>query len=447
MHDTEMGSRELGPLLRSFTIPMVLSAIIQSAYIFADRMIIGQFLGPVALGAATMAVPFLELCVVGGVWLSGGVMIHASQRLGAGEYRKVQGVLGTGLLLAAVTGLVVALTGMSVPRIFVGLLGGDSPEMRRLGAVYLGAYASGMLSLYLTQMAGVIVILSGRVRHYTLVASSGVLCNIILDLIFVYSLGWGIAGAAYATAASQTLTAVILLVLVARPVSQVRVSMRSFGIQKRDLGKIIVLGLPAFAQRVLPLLGIFFYTSAVLYYGQVRDMAILAVIDTVFVMLIIFPVAGFNEGLRPLIGYNFGAGKLSRVRGLMKYSLRGAGVYGSIVTIIMLVFPYSIMSVFGLAEADMSYAAYAFRLSMLAGFLLCLEMVAEAYFSATGQTLLAIAFSFMRNVVLMGFFLLIFPYYLGVVGVWLAFAATDFLMAVAVLLIASHNMKRKLDRI
>lgn len=349
-HPTQINMTEgpiAGALIR-FSIPLILSGLLQQLYSWADAIIVGNFVGEASLAAigATGTLSFLFIALIQG--FSVGLSILASQAFGRGDTDSITNITSTFFAFLVVSSSLLTILGLLLTRPLLSLIG--TPEdivglsVRYLSIVYLGLPCLAVYNLYNAVLRGI-----GDSRTpLTAIAISSV-GNVVLDLLFVAVFGWGVAGAAAATVLAQALMALFLILRVPRthPVCRFRLGRGS--INRPALREGMRLSLPSALRFSVNSLGGLLLQNVTNSFGTV----VVAAISTAYRIdsLGLLPTSNIGAGLSIFVGQNKGAGNPMRARKGLRTGIFLAVGTSLVTTVFFVLCGAWLMRLFGVSEA------------------------------------------------------------------------------------------------
>ena len=249
-YEMDMCSGTLLPKILLYSLPLMLSGILQLLFNAADVGVVGRFAGNDSLAAVGSTSALINLLVNVFIGLSVGANVMVARFFGAGQKKELEEMVHTSILTSLVSGVALIFIGLALSRPALLLM--DTPEnVIDQAVLYIRIYFVGMPAMMLYNFGSAILRAVGDTRRplYFLLAA-GVI-NVILNLIFVIPLGMGVAGVALATIISQTISALLVLICLMRTESDYRVSLKKLRIVKDKMLKMIQIGLPAGLQGAL----------------------------------------------------------------------------------------------------------------------------------------------------------------------------------------------------
>ena len=425
MSETFMKERPILPLLASMALPMVLSMLVNSLYNIVDSFFVAQ-ISEAAMTALSLVYPVQNF--INAVAIGFGVGINAviSIALGAGDRRRADAAATHGMVLSALHGLILTLASIAVMPLFLARFTTD-PAVIQMGLAYSKTAFSFSVIIMLGLSFEKIFQAVGRMKVTMAALLTGCVSNILLDPVLIFGLGpfpeLGISGAALATGIGQALTLLVYLAayrLIPIPVRLRRDCLRPDATLDR---KLYGVGVPAILNLALPSLLISVLNGLLSAYSQ-SYVVILGIYYKLQTFLYL-PASGIVQGMRPLIGYNYGAGERGRVRQLYNATLCASGVIMAFGTVVCLLWAEPLMGLFTSQPDTIQAGGTALRI-ICAGFVISsVSVTSSGALEGLGKGAQSLVISLCRYVavILPAAFLLCHA--LGPDGVWHAFWITE----------------------
>ena len=309
-YEMDMCSGALLPKILLYSLPLILSGILQLLFNAADVVVVGRFAGNDALAAVGSTSALINLLVNVFIGLSVGTNVMVARFYGAGQKKELEEMVHTAILTSLVSGVVLIFVGLFLSRPALQLM--DTPDnVIDQSVIYIRIFFVGMPAMMLYNFGSAVLRAVGDTRrplYFLLIA--GVI-NVILNLIFVIPLSMGVAGVALATIISQAISAILVLICLMRTKSDYQVSLRKLRIEKDKMLKMIQIGLPAGLQ------GALFSISNVLIQSSVNSFGSIAMAgNTAAQNLEGFVYTSMNSLHQTCIsftGQNYGAKQYKRI--------------------------------------------------------------------------------------------------------------------------------------
>lgn len=447
--ENPLGVRPIKGLLFSFSIPAIISCLVNSVYNIVDQIFIGQGVGYLGNAATTIAFPLMTIIMAFATLIGSGGSAYAALRLGEGRKREALLTLNNLLVIAIGLGILLAATGLIFLKPILTLFGATETTMPYAidyTSIVLMGVPFSVISIALSNMART----DGHPRMSMYGILIGAALNTVLDPIYIFVLDWGVKGAAIATITAQFVSTVVLCYYFLRK-GNMRFTRRYMKPVGRVWYKIFSLGISSGITSLVACIMQVVMNNSLVYYGNqteiTGDVALSAMGIVMKIAMILASVCiGFGIGAQPILGFNLGAKKYARVR--HTYLLAVSIVTGSILIgwAVCQLAPHLVLSLFG--KENQTFTDFAVRcLRIYLGGIFCagFQIVSTNYFQATGQPLKASLLSMLRQLILLIPLLLILPLFFGLNGLLYAGPCADIGSAVIVALFILPEM-RKLNR-
>lgn len=437
-----MKTKPIFPLLVSMAVPMMLSMLIQSLYNIVDSIFVAK-LGTTALTAVSLVYPLQNIVVSVAVGTGVGISSAIALNLGRGDQLQADKAASIGMLLTGIHCVLFILLGLLVTKPFLRLFTHD-PETLAWACQYsyiVLCFSSGsLLQISLEKIFQA----TGAMITTMIALAAGCIVNIILDPIFIFGLfGFpklGVAGAAAATVIGQFSSLVIYLVICARKNIGVTVSRRYMSLDKTMMRQIYSVGIPSSIMMGLPSILVSVLNSMLIHFSEVY-VAVLG-IYLKLQTFIYMPANGIIQGMRPIIGYNYGAGKKSRVLGTIHWSMGLTAAIMAVGTIAALGFPVQILALFNADNLLMASGIKALRIISLGFLVSTVSIVYCGIFEALGRGKESLTVSLLRQFIIIIVLGKILSGILGVTGIWITFPIAEAVAAVAAWILYRKLIKR-----
>ena len=411
-------------LIGRLALPSIISMLITSIYNMADTFFVSQ-LGTSASGAVGVIFSAMAMIQAISFTIGMGSGTNVSRALGAGKDDEARTFCSVGVITAFLTGVVLAALGLSSLDWLVRFLGATETI-----APYAKAYATYIF--YATPFMMSSFVMNNLLRFqglamYGMVGiTTGGILNMILDPILIFGLNLGTAGAAIATGISQTVSFTILLIMCNTRPGAISISLRRFRPTLRMYGRILYNGLPSLGRQGIASVATVMLNTAAGVYGDAA-IAALSIVSR-FVMFINSAVIGFGQGFQPVCGFNFGAGRYSRVREAFRFSVKVATLILVVLVAVFLPLSRNIVTVFRPDDPDViRIGTLAMQLQLatmpLWGFITMSNMFTQSIGYGVRATIIAAA----RQGICLIPMLVILPRTLGLLGIQAAQPVADVL--------------------
>lgn len=446
---TILGTQPIGRLLIKYSIPAIIASVVTSLYNIIDSIFIGRGVGSMAIAGLAITFPLMNLVVAFCMLIAAGGATISSIFMGQKNVARASEVINNVLTLCLVHSVVFGgLTLIFLDEILVFF--GATPETLPYAREFMQVILAGTPIAYVFIGLNNLMRATGYPTKAMVSALLSVAVNIMLCPVFIFVLGWGIRGAALATVCGQFAAFVWVLCHFMSKKSFIHFrkerSWLSFSIVKR----IYSIGMSPFLMNICACVVVIFLNRALL--GCAGDNGNLAVgaygilnRSTMFFVMIVF---GVTQGMQPILGFNYGAGRWDRV----KMTLRKGIIIGVSITVVgwlvTEIFPDTISRLFTVDEQLIAIARDGFRIYCICFPVVGCQIVITNFFQSVGKPALSIFLSLTRQLLFLIPFLSILPGIFGIDGVWASLAASDllaFIVAVTVLIVMMHRWNKKFN--
>ena len=442
MNEQFMKERPILPLLTSMALPMVVSMLVNSLYNIVDSFFVAR-ISEDAMTALSLVYPiqnFVNAAAIGfGVGMNALIAFH----LGAGEKDRASTAATHGLALSAVHGLVLMAGCIAVLPAFLGLFTRD-PAVLDLGVRYGTIVFLFSVVIMLGLAFEKIFQAVGRMKVTMAALISGCLTNILLDPVMIFGLGpvpaMGIAGAALATGIGQVVSLAVYLVVYAVAPPPVRLGRAWLRPDLRLDARLYAIGVPAILNLALPSLLVSVLNSLLAAFSQ-SYVVILGIYYKLQTFLYL-PASGIVQGMRPIIGYNYGAREYGRVRKIFSTTLVMCAAIMLLGTLLCLAGAEPLIALFTDNPETVALGGQALRI-LCAGFLVStVSVTASGALEGLGKGAQSLVISLMRYVAVMIPAAFLLCRLMGPTGVWHAFWVTETVTALAAGWVYRQTMRR-----
>lgn len=446
VQENALATERIGKLIAKFAIPAIISMLVSSLYNIVDQIFIGQGVGMLGNAATNIAFPVSIICTATALLLGIGSASNYNLESGAGNSKKASQIVGTGLAVLIISGISIGIIVLVFLDPLLHLFG-VTPDVLPFAQDYTGITAFGIPFLVLTT-GGNHLIRADRSPTYSMACMlTGAIINTILDPLFIFGFHWGIKGAAWATVIGQVISGflVILYFCKFRNLELTRDMLRPKGAMLKAIAS---LGLAACINQIAMAIVQITMNNTLRHYGAssiygtdipLACVGVISKVNMVFMAICI----GISQGCQPIWGFNYGAGRFSRVRKTFVMAFKISLLVGIIFFLCFQFFPRQLVSVFGTgSEEYFHFAERYFRIFMLMTFINGIQPMSSGFFTSIGEARLGIVVSLTRQVIFLLPLILIFPLFMGIDGVMYAGPIADGAAAAVAIAFAIRELRR-----
>lgn len=446
MNETFMKERPVLPLILSMSLPMVISMLVNSLYNIVDSFFVAK-ISEDAMTALSLVYPVQNFINALSIGFGVGINAVIAFYLGAGDRKKADMATTQGLLLSAIHGVVMTIACIAVIPSFLKSFT-SSQTVIDMGIQYSVIAFSFTLIVNLTLAFEKFFQAVGRMKVTMLSMMCGCIANIILDPVLIFGLSpfpeMGIEGAALATGIGQALTlAIYLVIFFIRPLG-LNIRRRYLSLDKSMVLKLYSIGIPATLNLALPSILISALNGILSAYSEVYIL-VLGIYYKLQTFLYL-PANGIVQGMRPLIGYNYGAGEHKRVKQIYKIVLYMSGMIMILGTVICLLIPDLLMGLFTDSETTIQAGQTALRI-ISGGFIVsAVSVTSSGALEGLGKGFPSLIISLCRYIVIILPTAFILSKVFGPTGVWHSFWIAEAVTAIIAFIVYNKAVHTNLMR-
>ena len=414
--DQRLGTAPLVPLIFSLALPTALAQLVNMLYNIVDRIYVGHIPGTGSLALAGLGVtyPIIVLITAFSNLIGMGGAPRASVAMGRGDYKTAEKILGNCITLLVVLSVLlsVVFTIFGEP---ILMAFGASENTLPYAMSYLRIYLLGTLFVQFTLGMTPFITNQGFAKTSMATTCIGAISNIILDPVFIFGFNMGVQGAAIATILSQAISAVWVLAFFTGKRSVLRIRKANLAPDGKTLALVLSLGVSPFLMTATEcVIQLAFNTGAATYGGD-SAVAIMSILFSV-AQIANLPVQGFCQGAQPVVGFNFGAQKLARVRQAFKIMLAVSMGVTTVVVGAVEIAPQLFLGLFSSDAGLIALGTAPLRIYMLGYFFMGAQLACQQTFLGLGEARISMFIALLRKVILLLPLSLVIPRVFGALG-------------------------------
>lgn len=451
LQKNKMGTEPIVPLIIKMSLPAMFSMLIQALYNVVDSIFLGYYgQGSEALTAVSLAYPLQLLLIAFVVGTGVGINSLIARRLGEGDVKNAQNVAMTGIILGVATWIVFALVGIFASRPFITFMAGsENTQIIDYGVEYIFIVLVFSLGIFIQVMIEKSIQATGNMIIPMASHLIGAVTNIVLDPIFIFGLGpipsMGVKGAAIATVLGQWVSMLILVVTICVKKFAIKFSFKGYKLSMKTIKEIYSVGLSGIVMQSIGAVLLSAINIIINLSPSPADVNTAA--QTVYGLyfkiqsFIFMPVFGLNQGISPIMSFNYGAKCKERLLKTLKIGLIIAFSIMLLGTLLFQIIPGQILSLFDVDEQILSIGNKALRTISICFLPASVGVIFTALFQAVGKGMRSLLMSVLRQLVL----IIPLAFVLSKISIdamWFAFPISEFVaMVVAILFFIDLNKK------
>ena len=448
-----LGSEKIIKLIKKFSIPCIISLVVNSLYNIVDQIFIGWGVGYLGNGATNVVFPLNMIALAFALMFGDGASAYLSLKLGEKKKEEASKGVANGIIISVLVSLMLCIiSSIFLPQILK--IFGCTETLKQYALQYGYIIIVGLPFMMIGTTLNSIIRADGSPKYSMTTMVLGAMLNIILDPIFIFVFKMGVKGAAIATVISQILT-FGLNVLYIKKFKSIKISKQSFKLKANVVEKVTTLGISSFITQMSivfvmavenNLLGKYGANSK---YGSEIPITVLGIVMKISQILNSI-IIGIAAGAQPIIGYNYGAEKYDRVKQTIKTVLGLSVIISTIAFILFQTIPDKLIAIFGNGDANyMEFACLAFRIYLMLCICNGIQIPAGIVFQAIGKSFKSAVISLSRQILFLIPAMFILGKLFGIQGVLYAGPFADglaFLISVSLLIIEIKHFGRNKDK-
>ena len=448
---SELGTRPVGELLRQYALPSIIAMLASSLYNIVDSIFIGHGVNALALSGLAATFPLMNISTAFGAMIGMGSSTLISVKLGQKDYKTAQQILGNAVVMNIVMGLIFG----AIALIFI------DPILFAFGATdttieyardYMQIILLGNIFTHMYFGFNALLRAMGHPKMAMKATIATVIINTILDPLFIFDTidlgfiqfngaGWGIRGAAIATVLAQCISLVWQVRVMSDKRELIHFKRGIYRLKSYIVKEVLTIGLSPCLMNLASCFVVIFINRGLLNYGgdyAVGAYGIVHKMTFIFVMI----VMGFTQGMQPIAGYNYGAKAYDRVTKVLKITIALATVVTTLAFVIGEFFPEYVARIFTSDTKMIEMAVVGMRYNCLVFPIVGFQMVAGNFFQSIAQPGKSIFLSLSRQLLFLIPFIIIFPHFWGIDGVWVSLPASDLVSSIIAAILLGQYFKR-----
>lgn len=440
----ELETKPIGALLLQYALPAVITQVVASIYNIVDRVFLGQYVGALAIAGLAITLPIMNIIHALGSLVGVGASSRMSIVLGRKDVRWAEKILGNSMLLTFFFGFLFVTGGyLFMDRILQ--MFGASLDTIGFAREYMQIVLPGMFFTTMTFNLTGLIRASGYPTKSMWIMAGGAVLNIFLDALFISAFGWGIAGAAWATAISMFSTAVVAVLHFVNPKSFIRFKRHAWAPKLYIFRNVLLIGMSPFLMNFAASFVVALLNRQLIRYGGDLAVGAYGIVNTYATFLVMF-ILGICQGMQPIAGYNYGAGHNHRLKHVYMLTMRVSVIVGTLGAVLAMVMPRIILRAFTDSDPLLDIGVPALRYLNVMMPLIAFTITNSQFFQSIDKPWIAIVTSLSRQVLFLIPLMFIIPAVMvqhghdGLTGVWQTCTLCDILgAALAALLLMSQR--------
>lgn len=432
---------KIGKLLWKFSLPAVIGMVVNALYNIVDRIYIGHIdkVGHLAIAGVGVVFPAMLLSFAFALLVGLGSASNISLYLGRKERDKAEKVLGNSIVLGSIFSIAFTILVFYFMKKIIYFVGGSDLTYPYANE-YLKIVALGFLPMSLGYVLNAAIRSDGNPKMAMLTLLLGTTVNVVLDPVFIFALGMGVKGAALATIISQTVSFLWTIYYFVSSKSVMKLRRKNIRLHIRMSEKVLALGSSSFGVQIGVSAINYFMNVILRKYGGDLSIGAMAIIQSVM-SLLLMPIFGINQGVQPILGYNYGARRYDRVKEALFKAVGVATVICVVGFILVELFAPYWVRMFTDEKTLVALAGYGLRIQVMFFPIVGFQIVSSIYFQAVGKPKLSFFISVSRQILVLIPCLFLLSSIWELQGVWFATPASDFIATIVTFVLIRRELK------
>lgn len=437
---TELGTEKIGKLLKQYAIPAIIAMTASSLYNMVDSIFIGHGVGAYAIAGLAITFPLMNLGAAFGSLVGVGASSLISMLLGEKNYGMAQKVFGNVITLNIIIGLlytVAVLLFLDPILIFFG----GSEQTLPYAREYMVIILWGNMITHMYFGLNAVLRAAGFPKRAMYATIFTVVLNTVLDPVFIYIFDMGISGAAIATVLSQFIALCMQLKWFSNKNEVLHFKRGIYNLVPRISKDILAIGASPFLMNVAACFIVILINSGLKKYSGDLAIGAYGIINRVAFIFVMI-VMGLNQGMQPIVGYNYGAKKFDRVHKTLVTTIAFATGVTTFGFLIAELFPKLFIVMFTTEGELIDIAEKGMRIIFMFFPIVGFQMVTTNFFQSVGMAGKSIFLSLSRQLIFLAPCLVILPLFFGVTGIWTSMAVSDALASIVAAFMLTNQIKK-----
>lgn len=440
MRQLDLGKEKIGKLLMAFSVPCIISLVVNALYNIIDQIFIGWGVDYLGNGATNIIFPITVICLSVSLMFGDGTSAYLSLKLGEKKKKEAERGVGNGIIASVILSIILGIAILIFLPNLITLFGGTD-NLRQYAMDYGYIIAIGIPFMMIGTTLNSIIRADGSPKYAMTSMIIGAVLNIILDPISIFVFDMGIKGAALATIISQMVT-FLINILYLKKFKSIEITKDSFKVSFKLIKNVAMLGISSFITQMAIVIVITAQNTLYNIYGASSKFGTEIPITVHGIvmkvnMILISIIIGISAGSQPIVGYNYGAKKYDRVKKTLKYVLLLSTIVSVISFILFQTIPEKLISIFGSGdELYNEFACLTFRIFLMLTLCNGIQISSGIFFQAVGKPTKSAFLTLSRQILFYIPSAIILSKFYGVMGVLYAGPVADglaFLIAVTLL--------------
>lgn len=436
-----LGEMNVGKLLLEFSIPAIIGMLVNTLYNIIDRIFIGHIegIGSLAMAGVGVTMPLMFVILAFGMLIGIGTATRISIKLGQHDKDGAEKHLGNAFTLIIIISILLTIFGLLFANPLLKMFGA-SENIIGYGEQFIQVIFIGCIFNLISFSLNHSIRSDGSPKIAMASMLISAIINIILDPIFIFGLNLGVRGGALGTVVAQIVSSIWIIYYFTKGSSTLKIRKKNLKLDKSVVLSIFAIGISPFSMQLAQSAVQIACNNSLQTYGGDLAVSAMTIINSL-AMVFLMPIFGLNQGLQPIIGYNFGAEKHDRVKQAVKYGVITATIIVTIGFLVIEGFSENLVMIFNNDSSLIEITSHGMRIFLIMLPFIGGQIIVTNYFQSIGRVKISMFLSLLRQVIILIPCLLIIPMFKGLDGVWIAGATSDVLSVIITLFVFIKTTK------
>ena len=443
---TELGTASIRSLLLKYAMPGIIAMTAMSLYNMVDSIFIGHGVGALALSGLTVAKPFMDICAAFGTLVGVGASSLVAIKLGEKDYRSANDILANVIILNVILGAIIMVVGLFWLDPILYAFGASEATIV-YAREYMEIILLGNILTHIYYGLNSMLRSVGHPRISMYATILAVSLNVILDPIFIFVLDLGVRGAALATILSQLVSVIVELIIFLNPKEVIHFHRGIWRLRRDITMRALGIGTAPFLMHMAACFVVIVLNNQLLRYGGDMEIATFGMTNR-FIFFFVMIVMGIQQGMQPLVGYNYGAQLYQRMLRAFKLAVYCATCVMTSLFLFGEIWPEGFIRLFTHDEALIAQSITPARIMLAVMFAIGFPMITGNFYTSIGMAPKAIFLSLTRQVLFLIPLIIGLPLLfesLGIApiwGVWWSWPISDSLSVITAMIVFNRDMRK-----
>ena len=443
---TELGTASIRSLLLKYAMPGIIAMTAMSLYNMVDSIFIGHGVGALALSGLTVAKPFMDICAAFGTLVGVGASSLVAIKLGEKDYRSANDILANVIILNVILGAIIMVVGLFwLDPILYAFGASEATIVYARGYMEIILLGNILTHIYYGLNSMLRSVGHPRISMYATILA--VSLNVILDPIFIFVLDMGVRGAALATILSQLVSVIVELIIFLNPKEVIHFHRGIWRLRRDITMRALGIGTAPFLMHMAACFVVIVLNNQLLRYGGDMEIATFGMTNR-FIFFFVMIVMGIQQGMQPIVGYNYGAQLYQRMLRAFKLAVYCATCVMTSLFLFGEIWPEGFIRLFTHDEALIAQSITPARIMLAVMFAIGFPMITGNFYTSIGMAPKAIFLSLTRQVLFLIPLIIGLPLLfesLGIApiwGVWWSWPISDSLSVITAMIVFNRDMRK-----